>query len=178
MLNTCYNTPIRSLKWVRIVTESRRKFWTSVRRILYYFDRFGRPVSHGEWPWPKSVGCPASQRRWPSLKGQKIGQIFKISAGRPNSGQVLAEILHLSQGIFKLANAKISATLVPCPTPSRIDRNSTVHAKSCVRGMWYYSESFVTFILGLWLAHSLSARIYICHPLNPKPIIRPLGCLM
>ena len=96
--------------------------------VLYYFDRFGRPVSHGEWPWPKSVGCPASQRRWPSLKGQKIGQIFKISAGRPNSGQVLAEILHLSQGIFKLANAKISATLVPCPTPGRIDRNSTVYS--------------------------------------------------
>ena len=98
----------------------------TAQHILYYFDRFGRPVSHGEWPWPKSVGCPASQRRWPSLKGQKIGQIFKISAGRPNSGQVLAEILHLSQGIFKLANAKISATLVPCPTPGRIDRNSTV----------------------------------------------------
>ena len=106
--------------------ESRVRFINFVKCILYYFDRFGRPVSHGEWPWPKSVGCPASQRRWPSLKGQKIGQIFKISAGRPNSGQVLAEILHLSQGIFKLANAKISATLVPCPTPGRIDRNSTV----------------------------------------------------
>ncbi len=94
--------------------------------LLYYFDRFGRPVSHGEWLWPKSVGCPASQRWWPPRKGIKIGQIFKISAGRPNSRQVLAEILHLSQGIFKLANAKISATLVPCPTPGRIDRNSTV----------------------------------------------------
>ena len=120
-------------------------------RILYYFDRFGRPVSHGEWPWPKSVGCPASQRRWPSLKGQKIGQIFKISAGRPNSGQVLAEILHLSQGIFKLANAKISATHVPCPTPGRIDRNSTV-------------EQIVSGLLGqsAQMSHDTCVKIFGC----------------
>ena len=116
------------MSYIAVFLCSRRVGWNKagIVGLLYYFDRFGRPVSHGEWPWPKSVGCPASQRRWPSLKGQKIGQIFKISAGRPNSGQVLAEILHLSQGIFKLANAKISATLVPCPTPGRIDRNSTV----------------------------------------------------
>ena len=107
-------------------TEAAIEIRAWAQRILYYFDRFGRHASHAEWPWPKSVGCPASQRRWPPRKGLKIAQIFKISAGGPSFDQVLAEILRLSQGIFELANVKISATHVTRPTPGRIDRNSTV----------------------------------------------------
>ena len=71
--------------------------------------------------WLSRVTAPVA-----TAKRSKNSSNIQNFGRRTKFDQVLAEILRLSQGIFELADVKISATHVTRPTPGRIDRNSTV----------------------------------------------------